>query len=391
MPPLPLAGIRVLELARILAGPWAGQILADFGATVIKVERPGTGDDTRTWGPPFVAAAGGGDLGAAYFHAANRGKRSIALDFEKAEDLALIRRLAAAADVVVENFKVGGLVRYGLDYASLKAANPGLVYCSITGFGQDGPKAARAGYDFIIQGMGGIMDLTGEPDAEPQKPGLAFADLFSGTYAALGILAALRRRDQTGEGGHLDIALLDVQVGVLANQAMNYFVGGTPPRRMGNEHPNLVPYGVFTAADGPLIVAVGNDGQFRRFAACLGQPALADEPAFATNPARVANRARLVPLLAELIAARPRGPLLDALEAAGVPGGPINAVDQVFADPQVVHRGMAVTLDQPLAAAGTIATVRNPILLDGAPLMSRLPAPALDQHGAAIRAEMEEE
>jgi crotonobetainyl-CoA:carnitine CoA-transferase CaiB-like acyl-CoA transferase len=390
MSPPPLAGIKVLELARILAGPWAGQILADFGAAVIKVERPHTGDDTRSWGPPFVAAADGGDLGASYVHAANRGKRSIALDFEKADDLALARRLAVAADVVIENFKVGGLRRYGLDYASLKAANPRLVYCSITGFGQDGPKAQRAGYDFMIQGMGGIMDLTGEPAGEPQKPGVAHADLFSGTYAAFGILAALRRRDMTGEGGHLDIALLDVQVAVLANQAMNFLVSGEPPRRMGNTHPNLVPYQVFVAADGPLIIAVGNDAQFRRLCACLDAPAIADDADFATNPARVVHRDRLVPMLAALIGARSRGPLLEALDAAGIPAGPINALDAVFADPQVIHRGLAVQLAAPAAAGGTVPAVRNPILLDGEPLVSPLPAPRLDEAGAEIRAEYED-
>jgi crotonobetainyl-CoA:carnitine CoA-transferase CaiB-like acyl-CoA transferase len=390
MSPPPLAGIKVLELARILAGPWAGQILADFGAAVIKVERPHTGDDTRSWGPPFVAAADGGDLGASYFHAANRGKRSIALDFEKTDDLALARRLAVSADVVIENFKVGGLRRYGLDYASLKAANPRLVYCSITGFGQDGPKAQRAGYDFMIQGMGGIMDLTGEPAGEPQKPGVAHADLFSGTYAAFGILAALRRRDMTGEGGHLDIALLDVQVAVLANQAMNFLVSGEPPRRMGNTHPNLVPYQVFVAADGPLIIAVGNDAQFRRLCACLDAPAIADDADFATNPARVVHRHRLVPMLAALIGARSRGPLLEALDAAGIPAGPINALDAVFADPQVIHRGLAVQLAAPAAAGGTVPAVRNPILLDGEPLVSPLPAPSLDEAGAEIRAEYED-
>jgi crotonobetainyl-CoA:carnitine CoA-transferase CaiB-like acyl-CoA transferase len=382
----PLAGVKVLELARVLAGPWAGQILADFGAEVIKVERRGAGDETRTWGPPFVAAVGGGDLGAAYFHAANRGKRAIAVDFDNAEDLARVKALAAEADVVIENFKVGGLVKYGLDHASLRARHPALVYCSITGFGQDGPYARRAGYDFLIQGMGGIMSLTGEADAAPQKPGLAYADLFSGTYAAFGILAALRRRDTTGQGGHLDISLLDVQVGVLANQAMNYLVSGTAPGRMGNAHPNLTPYGVFSAADGDLVIAVGNDGQFARLCAALGRPDLVTAPDFATNPARLANRAALTAVLAELIGARPRADLIAALEAGGVPAGPIHTVDQVFADPQVRHRGMAIAVAQPAALAGAVPGLRNPILLDGVPLTNSRPAPGLGEHDAEIAA-----
>jgi crotonobetainyl-CoA:carnitine CoA-transferase CaiB-like acyl-CoA transferase len=296
----PLEGLKVLELARILAGPWVGQLLADLGADVVKVERPGAGDDTRGWGPPFVEAVDGGDLSAAYFHSCNRGKRSIAVDFETPEGQELVRKLAAHADVVIENFKVGGLKKYGLDYESLKTINPRLVYCSITGFGQNGPYAARAGYDFMIQGMGGIMDLTGDPDGEPQKIGVAYVDIFTGVYSVVGILAALRQRDATGEGAHLDMALLDVQTSVLANQAMNYLASGKSPRRMGNAHPNIVPYQVFPVADGHVIVAVGNDGQFARFVAVLGQPELAQDERFRSNAGRVGRRAELVPILTEL-------------------------------------------------------------------------------------------
>lgn len=375
--PLPLAGIRVLELARILAGPWAGQLLADLGAEVVKVERPGVGDDTRGWGPPFVAAADGGSLGAAYFHSCNRGKRSVAIDFETEEGQAQVRALAAGCDVVIENFKVGGLKKYGLDYAALRAVNPRLVYCSITGFGQDGPYAARAGYDFMIQAMGGIMDLTGDPDGEPQKIGVAFTDVFTGVYSVVGILAALRRRDLTGEGGHLDMALMDVQVSVLANQAMNYLVSGRSPRRMGNAHPNIVPYQVFPASDGHLVVAVGNDGQFARFAAVLGRPELAKDPAYRTNPDRVANRAVLVDILAGLTRGFARDTLLASLEAVGVPAGPINSVGEVFADPQVVHRGLRLDLADAKAAGGSVPSVASPIVLDGRRMVAAQASPAL--------------
>ena len=292
----PLKGLKVLELARILAGPWAGQLLADLGAEVVKVERPEVGDDTRHWGPPFAP-----DGAAAYFHACNRGKSSVALDLETAEGQASVKALAAEADVLIENFKVGGLAKYGLDYPRLSALNPGLVYCSITGFGQDGPYADRAGYDFIIQGMGGAMSLTGEPDGAPQKSGIAYADLFTGLYATVAILAALRERDRTGKGAHIDMALLDSQVGVLANQALNWMVSGKVPRRMGNGHANLVPYQAFETADGPVIVAVGNDRQFARLCAILGLAALAEDARFRTNPARVVNRAALIPVLAQAI------------------------------------------------------------------------------------------
>ncbi len=376
----PLAGLKVLELARILAGPWVGQLLADLGADVVKVERPGAGDDTRGWGPPFIEAADGGDLSAAYFHSCNRGKRSIAVDFETVEGQRLIRELALHADVVVENFKVGGLKKYGLDFESLKAVNPRLVYCSITGFGQDGPYASRAGYDFMIQGMGGIMDLTGDPEGEPQKIGVAFADIFTGVYSVVGILAALRGRDETGRGAHLDMALLDVQTSVLANQAMNFLASGKTPRRMGNAHPNIVPYQVFPVADGHVIVAVGNDGQFARFATVLGMPELAQDERFRTNMGRVGHRPELVPLLTAQTIKVTREFLLTALEAQGVPAGPINSVADVFADPQVIARGMKIDLPAAAAKTGAIPSVRSPIVMNGMPMSSDRPSPRLGEH-----------
>ena len=380
----PLAGVRVLELARILAGPWAGQLLADLGADVVKVERPGAGDDTRSWGPPFVAASGGGDLSAAYFHAANRGKRSIAADFGTEAGRETVRALARQADIVVENFRVGALAKYGLDHASLSRLNPRLITCSITGFGQTGPYAHRAGYDAMIQAMGGIMDLTGDPSGEPQKIGVAYADIMTGTYATVGILAALRRRDATGIGGHLDMSLLDVQTGVLANQAMNYMVSGETPRRMGNAHPNIVPYQAFATADGHVMVAVGNDAQFARFARILDLAELAADARFAGNAGRVANRAILVPILAGRCRQLARDTLLAAMEASGIPGGPINSVAEAFADPQVQARGMRRDLAAGDAAGGTIPAIRCPILLDGETIMSDRPAPALDAQAADI-------
>jgi crotonobetainyl-CoA:carnitine CoA-transferase CaiB-like acyl-CoA transferase len=348
----PLAGLKVLELARILAGPWAGQLLADLGAQVVKVERPGAGDDTRHWGPPFAA-----DGAAAYFHACNRGKRSVAIDLETKEGQEQVRVLAAEADVLIENFKVGGLARYGLDFASLSAINPKLVYCSITGFGQDGPYAPRAGYDFIIQGMGGAMSLTGEPDGEPQKSGIAYADLFTGLYASVAILAALRERDRTGQGAHIDMALLDTQVAVLANQALNWMVSGQVPHRMGNGHINLVPYQAFHVADGEVIVAVGNDRQFARLCEIVGLPEVAADARFRTNPDRVVHREALIPLLAEAMRTRGRAEFSEKLEEAGIPAGPINTVDAVFADPQVVHRGLQLE--------GAIPGLASPIVIDG--------------------------
>jgi len=360
----PLAGVKVIELARVLAGPWAGQLLADLGAEVIKVERPGVGDDTRSWGPPFAA-----DGSAAYFHACNRGKTSVSIDLQSAEGQERVRELVRDADVLIENFKVGGLARYGLDRASLAAINPRLITCSITGFGQDGPYAARAGYDFMIQGMGGIMDLTGEADGAPQKIGVAFADIFTGVYASTAILAALRGREATGGGCHIDMALLDVQVAVLANQAMNYLIGGTAPHRLGNSHPNVAPYQTFQVADGHVIVAVGNDAQFARLCALLG---LAEEERFATNADRVRNREALVALLAPAIALRHRDELLDALAAGGVPAGPINDVAQVFADPQVIARGMRID-------PGGVPGIASPIVIDGRRQVAETPSPPLSE------------
>jgi crotonobetainyl-CoA:carnitine CoA-transferase CaiB-like acyl-CoA transferase len=363
----PLTGLKVLELARILAGPWAGQLLADLGAEVIKVERPGAGDDTRGWGPPFV----GKDGSAAYFHGCNRGKSSVAIDLESPEGQERVRALAAEADVLIENFKVGGLAKYGLDYTSLAEVNPRLVYCSITGFGQDGPYASRAGYDFMIQGMGGIMDLTGDPDGEPQKIGVAFADIFTGVYASTAILAALRGREATGRGCHIDMALLDCQVAVLANQAMNYLVSGEAPHRLGNAHPNIAPYQTFAVADGHIIIAVGNDGQFRKLCELLGLAGLSSDPRFLTNADRVGHRQALVAALAPVLALRGRDELLQALAAAGVPGGPINDVAQVFADPQVIARGMRIDRDG-------VPGVASPIVIDGKRQVAESGSPPLD-------------
>lgn len=377
----PLAGLRVLELARVLAGPWAGQTLADLGARVIKVERPEGGDDTRAWGPPFIPDDDGPGS-AAYFHAANRGKKSIAVDYESLEDRETARKLATHADVIIENFKVGGLAKYGLDYAAIKAVNPAVIYCSITGFGQSGPYAPRAGYDFIVQGMGGIMDLTGTPDGEPQKIGVAFADIFTGVYATTSILAALNRRNATGEGAHIDMALLDTQVSVLANQAMNYLASGTPPRRLGNAHPNIVPYQVFETADGPIIIAAGNDGQFARVCDLLGLCSLATDDRFRTNAARVTNRAVLVPLIETETSKHSSKDLLAALEAAGVPAGPVNRLDQVFADPQVVARHLRRNLGRPDGT--TVPTVRGPIVVNGEPSIANTASPKLGEHTESI-------
>ena len=371
----PLEGLKVVELARILAGPWAGQLLSDLGAEVIKVESP-EGDDTRQWGPPFLER--GGERSAAYFHACNRGKRSIALDLRNDEDRQVVLDLIATADVVVENFKVGGLRKYGLDFQALHARFPRLIYCSITGFGQTGPYAHRAGYDFIIQGMSGLMSITGEPDGPPQKVGVAVVDVFTGVYAAVGILAALRQRDVTGVGAQVDMSLFDVGAAITANQAMNYLATGVSPKRMGNAHPNLMPYQAFPCADGWIIIAVGNDGQFRRFASLLGAPDLADDPAFATNPERVRNRSALEPKLSELTSGWEKGRLLAACEEAGVPAGPINDMAEVFDDPQIVARGMVTTVDG-------LPAVRSPITISGADLSADRPSPRHDEHGAEIR------
>lgn len=370
----PLAGIRVVELARILAGPWAGQVLADLGADVTKIEAP-EGDDTRGWGPPFVERADG-TREAAYFHAANRGKRSITCDLKNETDRARIIDLVREADILIENFKVGGLAKYGLDFESLKAINPRLIYCSITGFGQDGPYRQRAGYDFMIQGMAGIMDLTGAQDGEPQKMGVAFADIFTGLYGVIGIQAALIERGRTGRGCHVDMALYDAMTGVLANQAMNYLVSGNAPRRLGNAHPNIVPYQVFAVADGHVIVAVGNDRQFRALCSILGLD-IAGDPRFATNSDRVANREALTALLADATARQTRDAFLAALEMQSVPAGPINTVADVFDDPQIVARRMQLDL---VDENGThIPGVRLPILFDGEPAIAATPAPTLQR------------
>ena len=365
----PLAGLKVVELARILAGPWAGQLLADLGAEVIKVEAP-EGDDTRKWGPPFIERDG--DSSAAYFHGCNRGKKSVVIDFRTPDGKAALLRLLATADVVIENFKVGGLAKYGLDYSSLKDTCPRLIYCSITGFGQDGPYAARAGYDYIIQGMSGLMSVTGDPDGQPQKVGVAVTDVFTGLYASNAILAAVHQRHQTGRGQQIDLALLDVAVATTANQAMNYLATGTSPKRLGNAHPNIVPYQVFDCSDGHAIIAVGNDGQFRKFCAVLGVDALGSDPRFATNPARLEHRDTLVPLLAQKMRDWSMSGILAACEKQGVPAGPINTFEDVFADPQVIARGLRLELDG-------APSVRPPMRFSDADLALDRPAPSLGQ------------
>jgi crotonobetainyl-CoA:carnitine CoA-transferase CaiB-like acyl-CoA transferase len=388
--PGPLAGLRVLELARILAGPWAGQILADLGADVVKVERKGAGDDTRAWGPPFVAAADGGHLGAAYFHCTNRGKRSIELDFESEDGRRIVRKLAARSDVLIENFKVGGLAKFGLDHASLAEVNPRLIYCSVTGFGQTGPYAGRAGYDLMAQGMGGFMSLTGAPDGEPARAGVPIADIFTGVYSVVGILAALAERERTGRGRHVDTALVDAQVGVLGNQALNYLVSGALPERIGNAHPNIVPYQVFPVADGHVIIASGNDSQFAKLCGVLGEPALAQDPTYQNNSGRVTNRAKLVAHLSTLTSRLKRVDILAKLEAVGVPAGPINDLADVFSDPQVIHRGMRLDLPSDAAKGGTIPGLRTPITIDGEGMASARPSPRLGEHTQDILREIGE-
>ncbi len=374
-----LSHLRVLDLSRVLAGPAAGQILADLGAEVIKVERPGRGDDTRAWGPPWLADANGRATGeSAYYLAANRGKKSVAIDLSRPQGQGLVRELAARADILLENFRVGGLARYGLDYANLTAVNPGLIYCSITGFGQTGPYAERPGYDSMIQAMGGLMSITGTADGEPQKAGVALADVMSGHYAVIGTLAALAHRERTGAGQHIDLALLDVQVAGLVNQAMNYLVGGRTPQRMGNAHPNIVPYQVFATEDGYFMLAVGNDGQFRCLCRLLGEEALADDARFATNGARVEHRDLLVARLAGYFARGTRDDWLAALEGAGVPCGPVNDIDEVFADPQVRERGMVRNVAHPLA--GSVPLVGSPLKLSATPPVDPVAPPTLGQH-----------
>ena len=385
--PGPLAHVTVLDLSRVLAGPWCTQHLADLGATVWKIERPGSGDDTRAWGPPYLRDAHGQPTSeAAYYLCCNRGKHSVAVDCTTPDGRAIVQALARHADVLVENYKVGGLARHGLDYASVHAINPRLVYCSITGFGQDGPYAERAGYDFIIQGLSGFMSVTGEADANPgggpQKAGVAITDLVTGLFAATGILAALAHRDRTGEGQHLDTALLDSAVAMMSVMNLNYLATGVAPARIGNAHPNIVPYQVFACADGHLIVAVGNDSQFAKFCEAAGHPEWAADPRFARNSERVRNRAVLVPMIEAVVRTRTQRDWLEALEPRGVPCGPINTLDQVFADPQVIARGMRVDLPHPLA--GSVPQVASPLRYSSTAVDYRLPPPLLGEHTAAV-------
>ena len=386
-PPAALDHLRVLDLTRVLAGPWCTQLLADLGAEVIKVERPGSGDDTRAWGPPYLADAAGHDTTeAAYYLAANRGKRSVTIDIATERGQQLLRALAARCDVVVENYKVGQLAKYGLDYASLSASHPRLIYCSITGFGQDGPYRDRAGYDFIIQGMGGFMSITGErddlPGGGPQKAGVAVSDLMTGMYASVAILAAVAQRDKTGRGQHIDMALFDTVLAMLANMNMNYLTTGKAPGRAGNAHQNIVPYQVFAASDGHVIVAVGNDSQYAKFCAVANRPDLASDARFARNADRVRNRAMLVPLLEAIVRERPMAFWAEELEAAGVPCGPINSIAQAMTDPQIVARGLRVDLPHPTAQR--VPLVASPIVLDGKRAVSDLPPPLLGEHTRSV-------
>ncbi|MEL0169740.1 MAG: CaiB/BaiF CoA-transferase family protein [Pseudomonadaceae bacterium] len=385
-----LSGLRVLDLSRVLAGPWAGQMLADLGADVVKVERPGAGDDTRAWGPPYLRDADGRDTSeAAYFLSANRNKRSITIDFTQPAGQQQVRELVQRADVLIENFKVGGLAAYGLDYASLQALNPRLIYCSVTGFGQQGPYAKRAGYDFMIQAMGGLMSITGKADGEegagPVKVGVALTDILTGLYASNAVLAALAERERSGLGQYIDLALLDVQIACLGNQALNYLTTGVPPKRLGNAHPNIVPYQDFPTADGDFILTVGNDGQFRKFCEVAGHPEWATDPRFVSNAARVANRTELVPLIRQVTVFRTTAEWIAALEQAGVPCGPINDLAQVFADPQVQARGTRIRMDHPLA--GKVDLVANPIRLSRTPVDYRRPPPLLGEHNSEVLAD----
>ncbi|WP_341315419.1 CaiB/BaiF CoA-transferase family protein [Paraburkholderia sp. IMGN_8] len=378
-----LAGLRVLDLSRVLAGPWAGQLLADLGADVIKVERPGTGDDTRAWGPPWLTDADGEATGeSAYYLSANRNKRSVTVDLSQREGQELVKRLASKADVLIENFKVGGLSQYGLDYKSLNEVNPRLVYCSITGFGQTGPYATRAGYDFLMQGMGGLMSLTGRADGAegegPLKVGVALTDIMTGLYAAVAIQAAVAHRERTGKGQHIDLALLDVQIACLANQAANYLVGGVVPKRMGNAHPSIVPYQDFPTADGYMIIAVGNDGQFARFCAALGRPEWGSDERFSRNPQRVKHRDELIALIRSITAGRTTDEWIAIMEVAGVPCGPVNTLDKVFADPHVQSRHMRLEMPDPLSEK--VPLVANPIRLSESPVQYRQFPPTLGEH-----------
>jgi crotonobetainyl-CoA:carnitine CoA-transferase CaiB-like acyl-CoA transferase len=382
----PLSNIRVLDLSRVLAGPWCTQMLADFGADVIKIEKPGEGDDTRGWGPPFLTNGDGTRGDAAYFQSANRGKKSVCIDIAQTEGQRLIRELAAKSDVLVENFKVGGLKKYGLDYDTLKSVNPRLIYCSITGFGQTGPFAQRAGYDFMIQGMAGVMSITGEPDGNPMKMGVAFSDIFAGLHAVIGITSALYHRERTGEGQFIDISLLDSQVAVLANQALNYLVAGKAPGRLGNAHPNIVPYQTFATKDGFIIMAVGNDRQFTEFCRIIGSPALAADARYQKNKGRVENRSSLVPILEPLMLKRTTVEWVEAFEAASVPCGPINTLDQVFANPQVMARGLqfGLTRDDHVQVPG----VANPIGFSETPNSYELAPPRLGQNTTDVLSDL---
>ncbi len=376
--PLALGDIKVLDLSRVLAGPWATQILADFGADVLKIERPGAGDDTRAWGPPFVPDGSGAQGDAAYFFAANRSKRSLAVDFAKPEGASLVRRLAQHADILVENYKLGGLCKYGLDYVALHALNPRLVYCSITGFGQTGPHSERPGYDYIIQAMSGLMSVTGEADGEPMKVGVAVSDLFAGLYATCAILAALRHAQATGQGQHVDVALFDCQIAALANQAQNYLASGRAPSRLGNAHPNLTPYGPYQASDGHLIIAIGNDGQFRALANALGAPDLLEDARFLDNRTRLANRAALDARLNSATAAQTRAFWQERLNAAGVPAGPIQSVAQALEDGQILARGLVVETQRQDGARARV--IRHPVQLSETPARTPSAPPRLGEH-----------
>lgn len=385
LPSMPLTGIRVIEMARVLAGPWAGQMLADLGADIIKIEHA-DGDETRHWGPPFIKGADGQDLSSAYYHATNRGKRSIVLDLTIKDGQKAVQQLVADADILIENFKVGALKKYGLDADSLLALNPRLIICSISGFGQDGPYAKRPGYDFIVQGMSGFMALTGEPNGEPVKAGVAFADIFTGIHAVVAIQAAIIERIRTGKGQHIDMALLDVQSAVLANQNMNYLATGNNPRRVGNAHTNIAPYAVFEVSDGHVILAVGNDGQFRKLCGVLGQPNMADDPRFIDNKNRLENTVELTSLVTIETRKHSRFSLIEACETAGVPVGPINQISDMFADPQIQHRQLQINLIDDLGTK--IPGVRTPIIMDGRKMASNKPSPRLGEHTEEILSEL---
>ena len=388
----PLTGLRVLDMSRILAGPTTAQVLGDLGADVIKIERPGRGDDTRGWGPPFIKDADGNDTPeSAYYLCANRNKRSVAVDIASESGQALLADIAAGSDIMIENFKVGDLKRRGLDYETLKARNPGLIYCSVTGFGQDGPYAARAGYDFLIQGMGGIMSITGAPDDEggqPTKVGVGIADVMTGMYATIGILSALRVRDQTGEGQHIDMALFDTQLSWLINQGLDHLTDGRVPERRGNAHPAIVPYETFPASDGWFIIAIGNDSQFRKFCEEAGRTDICDDPRFTANRDRVANRLALLPILHDVTRQRTQAEWIAALAKVGAPAGPVNDIPTALRDPQAVHRGAVVRQDHPTAASGYVETIGNPMKLSATPVTYRRPPPTVGQHTEEVLAEL---